>query len=142
VRRRQEPDSLVLGTAVPVLVSMTALFAIYVLLRGHDEPGGGFIGALIGASAVAVYTIDGGVAEARRALYFAPTTLAGVGLLLSCSAGLLAGFAGLPPFTGLWPGSGPAGLGRIPSVLLFDVGVFLAVLGSAVAVIFALEEKR
>ena len=60
-------NSLILRTAVPALVGLMLLFSIYVLLRGHNEPGGGFIGGLIGASAFAIYTIAEGLASARRA---------------------------------------------------------------------------
>jgi multicomponent Na+:H+ antiporter subunit B len=52
-----------------------------VLLRGHNEPGGGFIGGLIGASALSIYGIAYGVAAVRRALRFHPMAIAAFGLL-------------------------------------------------------------
>ena len=60
-------NSLILRTATPLLAGLMLLFSVYVLLRGHNEPGGGFIGGLIGASAFAIYAIAEGLAAARRA---------------------------------------------------------------------------
>ena len=56
-------NSLILRTAARLLISLTLLFSIYVLLRGHNEPGGGFIGGLLAVSGFAIYAIAFGVAE-------------------------------------------------------------------------------
>ena len=60
--------TLILRTAAPYLTSLMLLFSIFVLLRGHNEPGGGFIGGLIAVSAFAIQGIAcrraGGAARA------------------------------------------------------------------------------
>ena len=71
------------------------LFAVFLLLRGHNEPGGGFVGGLVAAAAFALYVIAFGVERARRALLVQPMTLLGVGLCSSpCSAACPPHFAG------------------------------------------------
>jgi multicomponent Na+:H+ antiporter subunit B len=49
--------SLILQTAARMLVAVMLLFSIFLLLRGHDEPGGGFIGGLVAAAAVPLYSL-------------------------------------------------------------------------------------
>lgn len=136
-------NSLILRTATPFLVGLMLLFSIYVLLRGHNEPGGGFIGGLIGASAFAIYAIAEGLASARRALVVPPITLAGTGLLLAALSGVISIFFGDAFLTGQWwfPDFAPD-LKYLSSVVLFDVGVYLVVVGTIAAIAFALEERE
>ncbi|MEQ9246742.1 MAG: MnhB domain-containing protein, partial [Nitratireductor sp.] len=69
--------TLIFRTVAPYLTSLMILFSVFVLLRGHNEPGGGFIGGLIAASAFAIYGIACGVSPVRRALYFHPMAISG-----------------------------------------------------------------
>ena len=73
-----------------LLFPMAALVSIYFLLRGHNAPGGGFVGGLVAAGAFALYGLASNVAEARRALRVDTRTLIGVGLLLAFASGTLA----------------------------------------------------
>ena len=77
-------NSLILRTATPFLVGLTVLFSIFVLLRGHNVPGGGFIGGLVGASAFAIYIINEGVEATRRAMVAHPIAIAGFGPIVNC----------------------------------------------------------
>ena len=61
-------NSLLLRTAARFLVTLLLLFSIFLLLRGHNEPGGGFVGGLVAAGAFALYGLASNVVEARRAL--------------------------------------------------------------------------
>lgn len=61
--------SVIFRAVAPFLTSLMVLFSIFVLLRGHNEPGGGFIGGLIAVSALAIYGIACGVETVRRAIY-------------------------------------------------------------------------
>ncbi len=134
-------NSLILRAATPFLVSLTVLFSIYVLLRGHNEPGGGFIGGLIGASAFATYAIAEGVGAMRRAMIVHPISLAGMGLLIAALSGVMSIVFGDPFLTGQWwfPEFNPD-LKYISTVVLFDIGVYLVVVGAIVAIICGLEE--
>lgn len=136
-------NSLILRTAVPFLVGLMLLFSIYVLLRGHNEPGGGFIGGLIGASALAIYTIAEGLAAARRALVVRPIAIAGVGLLFAAISGIVSLLFGDAFLTGQWwfPAFNPD-FKYLSTVVLFDIGVYLVVVGAIVAIAFTLEERE
>lgn len=135
-------NTLIFRTVAPFLTALMIVFSIFVLLRGHNEPGGGFIGGLIAASAFAIYGIAYGVAAARRALWFHPMSVAGAGLLLAVLSGLLSAFAGVPFMTGLWIYPQLFGL-EVPlaTVISFDIGVYLVVVGSITSIALALEEK-
>ncbi|MEO1225794.1 MAG: Na+/H+ antiporter subunit B [Pseudomonadota bacterium] len=136
--------SLILRTATRPLAALMLLFSIYMLWRGHNEPGGGFIGGLIAAIGYALYAISHGAAAARRVLRVDPRVIAMVGLALAIIAGLVPAFSGEPLFTGKWlflgDYEGGSGL-PLSTVLLFDIGVYLVVLGSVLALVLALEEE-
>lgn len=143
-------NSLILSAATRVLVALLLLFSVYMLLRGHNQPGGGFIGGLIAAIGFALYAIAQGTAAARAALRIDPRDLGLIGLALALLAGLSAALFGDPLFTGQWwflgGGEGEGGDGGdkglpLSSVLVFDVGVYLVVVGAVLTLVFALEEE-
>ena len=136
-------NTLIFRTVAPFITALMLLFSVFILLRGHNEPGGGFIGGLIAASALAIYGIAFGVEAVRRAIRFHPLAIAGFGLLLSCLAGLISILFAVPFMTGLWVY--PVILGvEVPlsTVMLFDLGVYFVVLGAVAAIALALEERE
>lgn len=136
-------NTLIFRTVAPFLTALMIVFSVFVLLRGHNEPGGGFIGGLIAASAFAIYGIAYGVAAVRRALWFHPMSIAGFGLLLSTLSGFLSIFAGVPFMTGLWIYPHFFGVEiALSSVMSFDIGVYLVVVGAITSIALALEEKE
>jgi multicomponent Na+:H+ antiporter subunit B len=132
--------SLILSTATRYILPLLLIFSIFLLLRGHNEPGGGFVGGLVAAAAFALYVIAFDVATARRTLGIDPRTLIGLGLLLALSSGLVSLFGGLPFMTGLWGEASVPLLGKPGTPLFFDIGVYLAVIGVTLTIIFALAE--
>jgi multicomponent Na+:H+ antiporter subunit B len=135
--------SLILQTATRFLLTLLLLFSIFLLLRGHNEPGGGFVGGLVAAAAFVLHAIAFDVASARRLLRVEPRMLIGAGLLLALTAGSLALFAGRAFFTGVWFTFGGAeGKGiTLGSPLVFDIGVYLVVIGTTLTIILALAEE-
>jgi len=136
-------NTLIFRTVAPFITALMLLFSVFILLRGHNEPGGGFIGGLIAASALAIYGIAFGVEAVRRAIRFHPLAIAGFGLLLSCCAGLISIFFAVPFMTGLWVYPVFFGV-EVPlsSVMLFDLGVYFVVLGAVASIALALEERE
>lgn len=132
---------LLLRATAGLLVGLLAVLSIFALLRGHLAPGGGFPAGLLLAAAVAVQLLAHGVDHARRTLRIDPRTLVGVGLVVAVAAAGLGVASGRPL---LAPVEGPsvAGVAHLGSVLLFDLGVYLVVAGTAVAIMFAVVEER
>jgi multisubunit Na+/H+ antiporter MnhB subunit len=136
-----ESSSSILQTAARLLMPLLLLFAVFLLLRGHNEPGGGFVGGLVVAASFVLYAIAFGVEPARRALLVEPATLLGVGLLVALASGLPAVVAGQPFMTAQWGeiGHGEGAL-AVGTPLVFDVGVFLAVIGVVLTIVFTLAD--
>jgi len=132
-------NSLILKAATRLLVGLMLVFAIYLLFRGHNAPGGGFAGSLVAAAALALVAIVEGPAAVRRVLRIDPRLLAAVGLVVALFSGFPALFRSEQFMTGVWwqAGSQAPPLG---TPLLFDVGVFFTVLGAILALLLALEE--
>lgn len=137
-------NSIILRTATRYLIPIIGLFSIFMLLRGHDEPGGGFIAGLLGAVCFALYALAYDVSTARRMLRAEEHQLIGIGVLLTAIAGSVALLAGDPFLTTYWtdefavPAVGKVKLG---TPLLFDAGVYLTVVGVVLMIIFSLAEE-
>lgn len=134
--------SFILRAANRLLVGLILVFSVYLLLRGHNAPGGGFSAALVAATGFALFAIAEGPQPVRRALRIDPLVLVAWGLLLAIGSGLLAVVAGEPFLTGLWwPTDALAGTPAVGTPLVFDVGVFLVVLGTILTLVLHLEER-
>ncbi|MBN1447717.1 MAG: Na+/H+ antiporter subunit B [Bacteroidetes bacterium] len=123
----------------PILIGVSVLL----LLRGHNDPGGGFIGGLLAASAMSLLALAHGTASARRSLRVDPRTLIAVGLLLALTSGFPALFGGREWLTGMWTLPELPLIGAIPlgTPLWFDVGIYISVVGFTLTIVFALSEN-
>ena len=140
-------NSVILNAATRLLTALLLLFSVYMLLRGHNLPGGGFIGGLIGSTGFILYAIAQGSQATRDALKYEPQNIAMIGLGIALAAGVFAVFFNDAFFTGQWwfAGADPndpddKGL-PISSVLFFDIGVYLVVFGSILTLVLALEDE-
>lgn len=130
--------SLILGTAARAVTLLMAIFSIYLLLRGHNNPGGGFIGGLVASAAVLLRAIATDVTSTRAVLRVDPIRIAAAGALLAIASGVIGLLQDSPFLTGLW--MFPLGL-PLGTPLLFDVGVYLVVFGAVAALALTLEEE-
>ncbi|MXQ09456.1 Na+/H+ antiporter subunit B [Alphaproteobacteria bacterium GH1-50] len=137
-------NSVILRAAARLLVGLLLVFSVFMLLRGHNEPGGGFIGGLLGAVGFIVYAIACSTDEAREALRVPPEKIALFGLGVALLSGLASMLFSDDPFTGQWLFLGATeddkGL-PLSTVLVFDIGVYLVVMGAILTLVFALEEE-
>jgi multicomponent Na+:H+ antiporter subunit B len=133
--------SLLLRTATRGLMPLLLLFALFLLLRGHHEPGGGFVGGLVVAMAFVLHAISFGLTASRRVLVVDPVTLLGIGLLVALASGMPALLQGRAFMTAVWTKVrvGPAVI-ELGTPLFFDVGVFLVVIGVVLTIVFTLTE--
>lgn len=134
--------SIILSTTIRLLLPLLLLFSVFLLLRGHNEPGGGFVGGLVAAAAIVLYTLAEGVEPARRILIVNPRQLIAGGLLVALSSGVIPFFYGLPFQTGLWLPRALPVLGHVGTPLLFDLGVYLLVAGMALLIVLSLMEEE
>lgn len=136
-------DSVILKTAIRFLFPLLLLSSVFLFLRGHNEPGGGFVGGLVASGAISLYAMTHNVAAARRVLRVSPRVLIGSGLLMSLGCGVASLLFGRPFLTGLWTKIATAGLGEIHvgTPLLFDLGVFCVVTGVTLVFVFSLLDE-
>lgn len=136
--------SIILRATGHVLLPLLLLFSVFLLLRGHNAPGGGFIGGLVAAAAIALYVFSLGVAAARRLLGASPQVVFGVGLLIAVLSAVPSALLGKAFFTGLWASIEVPGFGllKLGTPLLFDVGVYLTVIGFALTIVLTLAEAE
>ena len=133
-------NSVILATVSRLLTGLLLVFSIFLLLRGHNLPGGGFAGGLVAASAFVLYGLASGFGAARRMLIFYPRLIMGAGLVVAIVSGVLGLAAGRPFLTGLWDKTPLPVIGKLGTPLLFDVGVYLTVLGVTTLIVFSLGE--
>jgi multicomponent Na+:H+ antiporter subunit B len=130
----------ILEVAAGPLYLLILAASVWVLLRGHNEPGGGFIGGLIAVSASILWAVARGSDAARRRLPLRdPLRLATVGVLLAGLSGLPAVLLDDAYLTHLWT-TLPLGVTelKVSTVLVFDLGVYLCVWGALAGYALAL----
>lgn len=134
-------NTLIFRTMAPLIVAIMLVFSVYICLRGHNEPGGGFIGGLIAAAAIAVLGMAQGAAETRRALRLDPLAIAGFGVFIAALSGLVSIFTQTPFMTSQWLYL-QLGDTSVPlsTPMVFDIGVYLVVFGTISAVALGLED--
>lgn len=139
------PDNTLALPAVLVrfLLPIAAMVSVYLLLRGHNEPGGGFVGGLVMATAVILQYIVGGVYWVESRSRLNPQHWIALGLLFAGFASLSAWFMAKPFLSAIaWDIAVPLiGHIHISTVLLFDIGVYMLVVGAAVLILVALAHQ-
>ena len=127
--------SILLAKLAELLVPVMLLFSFFLLLRGHDLPGGGFIGGLVASAAIILLGLSSGPSAVRQAMKRPPHLLLGWGILIALASGLPALAFGLPFMTGLWSTiPTPIGEFKLGTPLIFDLGVFVVVVGVVVTI--------
>ncbi|WP_154715896.1 monovalent cation/H+ antiporter subunit A [Sterolibacterium denitrificans] len=128
---------------VRLLLPLAMLVSLFFLLRGHNAPGGGFVGGLVLATAVILQYLVGGTLWVESHLRIRPLYWIASGLLAAAVAGLGAMFAATPFLTSYaWHGELPwLGELHLSSVLLFDLGVYMLVVGATVLMLVAIAHQ-
>lgn len=140
----KQPDSLILRVTGHFLLPLLIMFSLFLLLRGHNEPGGGFIGGLVASAAIALHLFFTDVQSARRLIWLDPRDLIGWGLCIAIGSGVFGMFSGLPFLSALWVELGVPvfGMLKVGTPLLFDIGVYLVVIGTVLNILLALAEAE
>lgn len=137
-------DTLILRTVVSFLFYLINVFTFYLLVRGHNLPGGGFIGGLGTALSVILLSFAIGVEAAQRTVRVDPVRIATVGLLIAVVSAMLpmvGGDAFLNQYNGKFDNVPLLGEVPVGTPLLFDIGVFFVVVGVTTKLIFVLARS-
>lgn len=138
-------NSLIFREVTRAVYPAAVVFALYLLMRGHDQPGGGFVAGLVLSMAVVLEMLAFGAEAARRRyrLMLRPSLV--IGLAIALGSGLVPMIWGHPPFTFSQvkyslPGGNEL---KLSGTLAFDVGVVLVIIGSiGTALVVMIGSKR
>ena len=132
-------NTMILRETTRRLVPLILVFSVFLLLRGHDQPGGGFVGGLVASIAFSLYAFVRGPQAARGILRAGPRAVGAVGLVVAIASGFVGSILeGVPFLTGQW---GSVGALSIGTPLIFDVGVYLVVIGVVLTFVLGIKEQ-
>jgi len=131
--------SVIMQWMFPVVIT----FAVYIFLRGHDLPGGGFSAGLALSIGFLLQYLAGGTRWAEDRIRILPLRWMGAGLLTAAVTGAGAWAMGYPFLTSHFRYLELPLIGKVPAAtaLLFDLGVFMLVVGSTVLILVALAHQ-
>lgn len=135
-------NTIILRTASNYMMPLLLVFSVFILLRGHYLPGGGFVGGLIASIAFVLHAFANGLEKTKELLRIHPGFLMPAGLGLAFLSAVVPIFgADLPLMTSIWFPEALPVLGSVGSPLFFDLGVYLVVLGVTLTIIFTISES-
>jgi multicomponent K+:H+ antiporter subunit A len=128
---------------VRLLLPVAGLFAFHLFMRGHNEPGGGFVAGLVVAIAFIAQYMVSGTRWVEERMHLLPTRWIAVGLLIALATGLGSLALGHPFLTThtahvTWPLVGEV---HLPTAAIFDLGVFAVVVGSTLLLLTAIAHQ-
>jgi len=133
--------SILLPVATRYLMPLLLVFSIFLLIRGHNEVGGGFVCGLVASSALMLDGIAISPEALRKLLPISAERLVSPGLCGALLSGVIPVFAGKPFMTGLWLETELPVLGKVGTPLLFDLGVYLLVIGIVIWILLTFAEE-
>ncbi|MFZ0490223.1 MAG: Na+/H+ antiporter subunit B [Salegentibacter sp.] len=134
--------TVILKTASDYLLPVLLVFSVFILLRGHYLPGGGFVGGLIASIAFVLHSFANGLKNTKDLIKIHPGFLMPTGLAMAFLSGLSpVVFKGNPFMTHIWMHDPLPVLGKISTAMTFDMGVYLVVVGVTLTIIFTISES-
>lgn len=130
-----------LRTASNYLLPLLLLFSVFVLLRGHYLPGGGFVGGLIASIAFVLHSFAYNTRRTKLLFRRDPFFLIPLGLILSFISAILPVLIGENFLSALWFAESLEVIGSVGSALFFDLGVYLVVIGVVLTILFTISEN-
>jgi multisubunit Na+/H+ antiporter MnhB subunit len=129
--------SIIFERVARMVFPVTLVFALYLLLRGHDLPGGGFIAGLVTASTIILQALayGGGPTRGSYASLLRPGTWLGLAIALGAALPILRGEPALSHYHGELRLPGLDTTLKLGTAQLFDLGIFLVVVGATATVL-------
>src|SRR5699024_12748444 len=140
--KQLRPNNMLFIVSMRVLSLFFFTWSFCLLLAGHNNPGGGFIGGLMTATAVLVLYLVFDMTTIAKAIPISFTTMIGVGLLLAAFTGIISIIFGYPFLTQFFEYFQIPMFGEVEltTALIFDLGVYLVVVVAALTIILAMAE--
>lgn len=133
--------NLILEKISKLYLIVMVVFSVFVLMRGHNNPGGGFIGGIITSTGFIFYGIINGSEKVKKLLKISTIELMGAGLFMGLIALVIPLFTGREPFTGMWMElSIFSSVIYIGTPLLFDTGIYFVVTGVFLSIIISIMD--
>lgn len=135
--------SLMVDVSTRVLFPSMIALSLYFFFTGHNAPGGGFAGGLVAALALILRYLAGGRAELEEALPIDAGRIMGAGLIFSIAAAIGPMLWGMPPLASAYGSIDIPLVGSVslPSALVFDLGVYLVVIGLTLHILHSIGGK-
>lgn len=132
--------TVILTTTVKLLMPLFILFSVFLLFRGHNLPGGGFVGGLLASIGFFLHSMIFGPNETIKQYRLNPIRIMAIGLLIALLSVVFSLFFGLPLFTGMWGSFSLPLIGKLGTPLFFDIGVYFVVIGVVLNITFNLTK--
>jgi monovalent cation:proton antiporter len=134
----------ILQTATKVLAFIILIYAVYVLFAGHHNPGGGFVGGLVTASAIVLLYLAFDTRTVRQIIKADFKWVGAAGVLLAVCTGCAPLVKGEPFLSHSYIDARLPLIGEIhlATAVLFDIGVFLAVIGTTMTIMIGISEDE
>ncbi|GAA0611750.1 Na(+)/H(+) antiporter subunit B [Virgibacillus siamensis] len=139
-----KPNDLILRMTTSIIVFILLGFSIYLLLAGHNSPGGGFIGGLMTASAILLLYISYGTKAVEKILPVNYRLLIPIGLLVALGTGIGSFFFNVPFLSQTFTYVEMPFFGKLElaTAMMFDIGVYITVLGVTLTIILSISRDQ
>jgi multicomponent K+:H+ antiporter subunit A len=139
--RSRDRHPLMMVVVTRVLMPIAVVVGIYIFLRGHNEPGGGFVAGLVIAIALLMQYMASGFAWTQERKKIEYHTMIGLGVVIAALTGVGSWLAGRPFLTSSYTyvHLPPIEEFELATAMLFDLGVFLTVLGAVMLMLYSLS---
>ena len=140
--KRLKSNDMMIQTITRIVTLIILAFSVYLFLAGHNNPGGGFIGGLMTASALLLLYLTFDIKKIKREIPIYFTSLIGIGLLTAVGTGIATMLFDYPFLTHFFDYFDVPILGEIEltTAVAFDLGVYLVVVGIALTIILTIAE--
>jgi len=137
-------NDVMLRTATKVVTFIILMFAVHIFFAGHYTPGGGFVGGLLTASAIVLLMLAFDIKTVKNIIPFNYVVMTSIGLILSIATAGASIFFNVPFFTHAYDYFDLPLLGKtsLHSAALFDLGVYLVVVGVTMTIIQTIGEDE
>lgn len=133
--------TVILQTSIKIFMPLFIIFSLFLLFRGHNAAGGGFIGGLLASIGLFMRSMVLGVNNTIAKYKIRPIGIIALGLLVSAFSIIFPVFLEKPLMTGVWFDISLPLIGKIGTPLIFDVGVYFLVIGVVSNITFTLSKN-